>query len=69
MYKDLVLATTTDEFLEAAEAEILDVGVLLDAVPAALTAQPTLLNGNIIKVFIIQYFPHSVQNFGISLLV
>jgi hypothetical protein len=53
MYKDLVLAITTDELLEAAEAEILDVRVLLDAVPAALTAQPTLLNENIIEVFII----------------
>jgi phosphatidylserine/phosphatidylglycerophosphate/cardiolipin synthase-like enzyme len=50
MYKDLVLATTTDELLEAAEAEILDVRVLLDAVPAALTAQPTLLNGNILTI-------------------
>jgi hypothetical protein len=49
MYKDLVLATTTDELLEAAEAEILDVRVLLDAVPAALTAQPTLLNENILN--------------------
>ncbi len=47
MYKDLVLATTIDELSETAEAEILDVRVLLDAVPAALTAQPTLLNGNI----------------------
>ncbi len=44
--KILALATTIDELLEAAEAEILDVGVLLDAVPAALTAQPTLLNRN-----------------------
>jgi hypothetical protein len=46
MYKDLVFAITTDELLEAAEAEILDVRVLLDAVPAALAAQPTLLNRN-----------------------